>query len=259
DGGSFSVVEGQAFAGEGLMNPLKPGEKRLLSYAIDLGVEVTSKPDAAPTAATKVTVDHGVLIHEREERQRVVYAVRNENADERLVVIEHLAKAGWTMGGSAQPDESTAAWHRYRVPVGARTSAQLTIDEIRPSPVRIAISSVTTPQVELLIKEAEISPALEASLRDVIARKEGIAALGRDIAAHGAEIDRIAADQIRVRENMRALRGTSEERQLLQRYVKQLDDQEDLLARLRRELAALSAMQREAQGALERFIAQIEG
>jgi len=35
DGGSFNVLEGNAFAGEGLMDPIKPGEKRLLCYAAD--------------------------------------------------------------------------------------------------------------------------------------------------------------------------------------------------------------------------------
>ena len=43
DGGSFNVLEGDAFAGEGLMDPIKPGEKRLLSYAADLGVLVDAK------------------------------------------------------------------------------------------------------------------------------------------------------------------------------------------------------------------------
>lgn len=36
DAGSFTVVEDGAFAGEGLLEPLKPQEKRLLSYAVDL-------------------------------------------------------------------------------------------------------------------------------------------------------------------------------------------------------------------------------
>ena len=43
DGGSFNVLEGEAFAGEGLMDPIKPGEKRILSYAADLGVLVDAK------------------------------------------------------------------------------------------------------------------------------------------------------------------------------------------------------------------------
>ena len=43
DGGSFNVLEGDAFAGEGLMDAIKPGEKRLLSYAADLGLLVDAK------------------------------------------------------------------------------------------------------------------------------------------------------------------------------------------------------------------------
>ena len=45
-----------------------------------------------------------------------------------------------------------------------------------------------------------------------------------------AEIDR---DQERVRENMKALRGSAEEKALTQRYTQELNDQEDRLASLR--------------------------
>src|SRR5208282_3561069 len=42
DGGSFSILEDEAFAGEGLTDSIKPGERRLLSYAADLGVRAES-------------------------------------------------------------------------------------------------------------------------------------------------------------------------------------------------------------------------
>jgi hypothetical protein len=51
DGGSFSVLEGEVFAGEGITDPIKPGEKRLLSYATDLGLLVEAQqtsPNASP-------------------------------------------------------------------------------------------------------------------------------------------------------------------------------------------------------------------
>ncbi len=51
DGGSFNVLEGDAFAGEGLMDAIKPGEKRLLSYAADLGVLVDAKQKADNSAS----------------------------------------------------------------------------------------------------------------------------------------------------------------------------------------------------------------
>src|ERR1019366_4010776 len=38
DSGSFSIFESGEFAGEGLLDPIHPGEKRLLSYAVDQAV-----------------------------------------------------------------------------------------------------------------------------------------------------------------------------------------------------------------------------
>ncbi len=40
DSGSFSIFENGEFAGEGLLDPIHPGEKRLLSYAADQAVRV---------------------------------------------------------------------------------------------------------------------------------------------------------------------------------------------------------------------------
>ena len=60
DGGSFNVLEGDAFAGEGLMDAIKPGEKRLLSYAADLGVLVDAKQKAENQRVTRVFIAHGM-------------------------------------------------------------------------------------------------------------------------------------------------------------------------------------------------------
>ena len=72
-----------------------------------------------------------------------------------------------------------------------------------------------------------------------------------------AEIDQIGRDQERVRENMRSLRGSSEERQLIQRYVKQLDEQETRIETVRREVASLTAERAKAQAELEKYIEAI--
>ena len=53
---------------------------------------------------------------------------------------------------------------------------------------------------------------------------------------------------------MKSLKGSAEERQLLQRYVKQLDDQENRIEALRKELQSLTAERQKAQADLTRFI-----
>src|SRR5438270_11771842 len=60
DGGSFNVLQDGAFAGEGLLDPVKPGEKRLLSYAADLGLLVDSKEKTENQHVTRVRISHGL-------------------------------------------------------------------------------------------------------------------------------------------------------------------------------------------------------
>lgn len=57
-----------------------------------------------------------------------------------------------------------------------------------------------------------------------------------------------------MRENMKALKGTSEERELLQRYTRQLNSQEDRLSTLQREIADLQEKQTKASNDLNQMV-----
>jgi hypothetical protein len=259
DGGSFSVVEGQAFAGEGLMDPLKPGEKRLLSFAADLGVQVDAKGESLPSKTTKVSISQGLVIQQTEERQRRTYTARNEDTEPRVLVIEHPVRVGWTVGGSLAPTETTAAWHRFRVNIAPKTTSTFVVEEVRQGQTQYSINSITDVQVALLVRDELISPALQASLKQVVAQKAEIARLSNELATRQNEIAAIGRDQDRVRENMKSLKGSAEERQLVQRYVKQLDDQENRLEVLRKESDQLTADRTKAQAELARLIDSLSG
>ena len=55
------------------------------------------------------------------------------------------------------------------------------------------------------------------------------------------ELNRITQDQARVRENLKALEGSSAEKALVERYARQLSTQEDRLEVLRKEIEAAEA------------------
>jgi hypothetical protein len=241
------------------MEPLKAGEKRLLSYALDLGITIDSKGENVPTRITKVRIANGLVIQEVEERQNRTYTARNEDTEPRTLVLEHPARAGWTIGGDLKPAETTTAWHRFRVPIPAKTTATFTVEEVRPTSAQYQISTISDDQIALLVREKAITPAVEASLREVLKRKAEIARVADQISTRESEVSQISRDQDRVRENMKSLKGSGEERQLLQRYVKQLDEQENRLDVLRKELAGLTAQRQKAQDELSRFIESLGG
>jgi hypothetical protein len=259
DGGSFSITEGQAFAGEGLLDPMKAGERRLLSYAMDLGLQVDAKGESVPSRITKVQVSRGLVIQTTEERTRRTYTARNEDTEPRVLVIEHPVRQGWTLGGSITPTETTAAWYRFRATIAPKTTNTFVVEETRPGQTQWSIDALTDDQVTLLVRGQSITPQLEAALREVLSRKARIAQMSADIQSRQNEVDAINRDQQRVRENMQALKGSAEEKQLLQRYVKQLNDEETRLDVLKTELVALQADRAKAQAALASFIDGLSG
>ena len=124
---------------------------------------------------------------------------------------------------------------------------------------QITITTITDAQIGLLVRDKALTPPLEAALREVVARRGEIAKLTAAIGARQAEIDAIARDQERVRGNLQALKGSSEERALLQRYVQQLGDQETRIDVVRKELQALTAQRDKAQADLNEFVLGITG
>jgi hypothetical protein len=109
DGGSLNVLEGDAFAGEGLMDAIKPGEKRPLSYAADLGLLVDAKQKADDQQVTKISIAHGAMIQSTEERPEENYTIRNRDTAPRVLIVEHPARTGWKLADGETPVESSSA------------------------------------------------------------------------------------------------------------------------------------------------------
>lgn len=250
DGGSFNVLEGDAFAGEGLMDAMKPGEKRLLSYAADLGVLVDAKQKAENQHVTKIVIAHGAMTQSTEERQENTYTIRNRDTSARTVVIEHPARSGWKLTDGETPAESSASFHRFRIVVEPKTTTSLVVKEYRPVSQRYLLTNVTEDEIKFFLDQKMINPEVEKALRHIVSQKAEVAVLEAVIAGRKGQVASIADDQQRVRENMKALKGSAEEKALVERYVKELNDQEDHVQSLRREITELQQKRDAAQSAL---------
>ena len=150
DGGGFTVLEDEAFAGEGLTDPIKPGEKRLVSYAADLGVRVDAKSESRPQRVTRVRIWRGVMSMTREMQQTTTYTVRDDDTTPRTVLIEHPLRVGWKLAeGTPKPEETTSNVYRFRVSVKPKETSKLEVGESEPLDTRYEISNVTDNQITL--------------------------------------------------------------------------------------------------------------
>jgi chaperonin cofactor prefoldin len=109
-------------------------------------------------------------------------------------------------------------------------------------------------QVALFVKERSISPAVEEALQGVFSASSAVENLEAQHEEREDEIHKIYDDQQRIRENLKALTDSANEKALVQRYTKQLDDQENRLDTLRRESAQIQTQIDDANLALEKTI-----
>ena len=258
DGGTFNVLEEDAFAGEGILELLHPGERRLLSYAADKAVRIVRESPAGSRMATRVTILKGVMAVHQEERDATTYIIHNADTTPRQVILEHPIRSGWKLvGEETKPEESSATHYRFRIAVEPGKTEKFSVKESRPEVMRIYLSTLTDSQLAAFVHEGTIKPAVEAELRKTMSKKFEIFNVEQEIKSRQQESELIDKDQARLRENMKALRGSPEEKALLQRYTRELDAQEDRLAGLRKEISDLKAKRAELQAELDTMVMQI--
>ena len=254
DGGSISVLESGVFAGEGIFDSLRQGEKRLISYATDLALTPDTKAGALVQKSTRVRIAAGVLAIVKEQVESKTYTFRNADTSSRTVIVEHPSRQGYVLRSQAKPIETSAGSMRFRLEVPPQQTAALLVEEARPTEATYQISNLESNQIALFVQEKSINPAIEAALNKVLAQKSVVANLDSQNDVLEQASTKIYDDQQRLRENMKALKGSPEERALLQRYTSELNSQEDRLQQLNQKAVELRGKQESAQAELDRIV-----
>jgi hypothetical protein len=257
DGGSMTLIDGNAFAGEGLVEPLKAGERRLISYAADLGVMVDARRQPQDSRVFKVRAHDGIIVQETEERATWTYRARNANTPPTTLVVEHHLQTGWKLADGQTPAESTTDAQRFRLVLPTAKETVLDVREVRRGESSVTIGNVDDLLIARLVQSGVPASALEAALRPIINKKAELSALERQLQSIERDRSGIVSDQQRLRENMKALRGSAEEKQLLQRYTRQLDEQETRLEALQQQAAKTSEQIAKARTELAALIAGV--
>ena len=257
DAGSLSIVDGGAFAGEGLIDPVKPGERRLVSYASDLGVQVSPRSSDSPMRIVRVRMAKGIVTQDSVQRRRRTYVARNDNRDARLVLIEHPVAAGWKLVSTPAPEETTPSAYRFRLAVAAGQTATLDVDETTDGSVRYSVGEFNDARLMVLVQGGGNRAALEQALAPVTAKRAELAQALQEVRRRETELASIEQDQNRLRENMKALKDSAAERRLLTRYAGQLEAQETRLDTLKGELATFVERQGRLQAELADAVASV--
>jgi hypothetical protein len=255
DSGSFSIFESGEFAGEGLLDPIHPGEKRLLSYAADQAVRVKITARDARRTLHHVKIEKGVITETHMDVAAETYSAVNSADVDRVVLIEHPRRNnGWSLDDGLKADESTPDLYRFRVPVTAHSTAKLEVRERGPERQSVTLGpDGSGGQTSYLLDLVKRVPDAEEKLHPVINAQFALAELEQRIDASKKAEETAAADEARDRENLTALKGND----AAKRFVDELNHAEDQLQATRKQTADLEQQRQAAVDKLNELIARI--
>jgi chaperonin cofactor prefoldin len=238
DGGPITIYDGGAYGGEALMETLKSGDKRLISYAVDLGTRVTTAFGGKAAVTREIHANRGVVTTRLAAEETRTYTARNVDQKAKTLIIEHPLRPGYTLLNQ-KATEKTSSAYRFEIALAAGATREFAVSEERVYDQSYAVSNMTPDAMLEYVSNRELSDAGRRQLQQIAAQKRQVADNATALNDAAAEVTSLTNDETRIRQNIGSLNGVSGQQQQVQNYARQLDEHERQLAALRDKQAEL--------------------
>jgi hypothetical protein len=253
--GPITVFDGNAYAGDARIDDLAPRQDRLISYALDLNVEVEPQSQGGRQDLVAVKIRRGTLVSTRKSTEAKVYAIRNRDQKKRDLLIEHPFRDDWTLVEPSEPAERTRQWYRFAVALGPDKTARLLVREERQLDESVVLTNLKADLIAFYLRSRVVSDAVKKALQQLVQLRDRLGQTQAERSRLEQSIAAITQEQTRIRENMGKLDAKSE---LYNRYVKKLDQQETELEDLRHKIETLKDTEARQQRELNDYLGGLE-
>ncbi len=253
--GPVTVFESGAYAGDARLTHTQRGEKKLLSYAVDLASEVKVDRQGGPTEVVSMKIDHGTLILRHKNVETAVYALQNKRDTARLFLLEHPIRPGWDLVAPREKDlDKTRDDYRFRVSVEAKKTREFKVVEENLVSQAVALSNVRGNDIEIYLKSKVISPQVMEALKKLSDLRRRLDTLTAQREENERKLARITAEQDRIRRNMSSVDRAKESYAM---WEKKLVEQEKELETLTAEVDRQRQDELNQQNAIKNYLSNL--
>ena len=253
DGGPVTVYDGGAYGGEALMETLKAADKRLISYAVDIGTRITEAFGSKQAVVREIHAARGVLTTKLAAEETRTYTVRNVDKKAKTLIIEHPLRQGYTLLNQ-KPAEKTASNYRFEMQLAPGATQEFAVSEERVYDQTYQVTSLTPDIILSYVSNRTLSDTGRAQLQRIADQKRQLADNNGALQEVAGQTRDRTADEERIRQNIGSLNNVSGQQQQVQNYARQLDAHEQQLATLRDRQSDLQKKRTALETELNRLI-----
>lgn len=237
DGGPLSVYDGGVYAGEALVNTFKAGDKRLLSYASDLGTRVVEDENEAAQVVRTVKASGGVVTVTMTSEVTKTYKITNVDKKAKTLVLEHAIRYDHKLLG-LKPTEQTESHYRFEVKLTGEPAQTFVVKLERSLNEQVLISNANDERIEMWVASNRLTPEARQTLSGIQALRRQVAEVNNTIRNLTQQVTESTADQERVRRNLSSLNSVSGQQERVQKYASDLAALDGKIVSLRDQIAA---------------------
>ena len=249
--GPVTLFDGNVYAGDAKLPDLKPGEKRLIAYALDLATEVSVNQRPTPDEIISLRIAKGTLWHRHKYVDQREYLVKNKGDAARTVLLEQPVSSDWKLVVPTEPHERTPNMLRFKVQVPAAETISYDVKLERIADQQLAMTNTGLDSIRLYLRARVISPAVREALETVIAMRTELDEMVRRVQGLERDVNELVQEQARLRENLKTLpQGTDS----YQRQLTKFDDLETQIERAREQITTARQQEEQKRKAFESYL-----
>ncbi|MFH1230140.1 MAG: hypothetical protein V1709_01445, partial [Planctomycetota bacterium] len=204
--GPINIFEGSTSVGEGLIRQsLQPGMKEMIPYAIESGclIESSRKDDAKK--AHQASIVNGVMVLKRYDIYENTYRCANKTTKNFTI---YLDQPRWTDASLMEPakfEEELPGYYRFKFDLPANKITEFKVIQRKEVSSSIYIQNLKLDDIKFYLKEPYLSKTTKQFLTELTKLMNDISEQERVVNESKLEMEKLAKDQERYRENMKIL------------------------------------------------------
>lgn len=248
--GPIAVFESGAFLGEGILEPLPPGAKATVPFALDRSLAVQSENRFDQRGARLYRIEAGRLYIERDQIQETIYQIKNGTDKPARVLLKHPRAPETKLDDPPTGTEDNVGTGFALIPAvsPAKGQSKITVTESRAQTEQ---TDWLGPLAEIAVKAYLQSPTRDGKVAqrlgevwDIRSKLRGFEDENDKLAKQARELEN-AMDE--TRRNLRAIEKNTQAGDLRAKLTKRLNDQSAQHDGIEKRLVELGLMISEQQ------------
>jgi hypothetical protein len=238
--GPISLFMEGIFAGEAMLPFLEPSGFARIPYAVDQAVEVTKKTKNRSMNYHAVEVGRD-LYKKYFTITEYTYEIQNYSEDPRQIIIEHPRDPNAELIETVDPTEKVPNFYRFNLLLAGKSKTQLDIKERRVERSYEQVDNLSAKIVDEWLKLKLISAEEHTYLMKRIELVKALSDMNVTKNQLDEKVRLIVDEQNRIRENLKALKDSTSEKNLREKYVTKFDERETELEKIEAQVQEIEA------------------